>query len=199
LRYFSQRPRKHQVQTYLLKKGQLLDALVYLTASKTASSGVCVVCFHSLATQPTVSEGRYRVKKNSWRIKANSSCNPSSRCSLSMCCIDDTCPIPAIGSLLLIVLIFILANSPMRPARFTSTVRPSLRPAVRNLPAMEFSSRRVLRRHDAPPCCCAPKPPGQAVSHWAIQPPKPLPQPMLDLEARVRIDHQGLKNARHGL
>src|ERR1039458_4182199 len=46
----------------------------------------------------------------------------------------------------------------------------SLLPHVRILPATEFSSALVSRRPDAPPCCCAPKPPGRIVpgSHMIL-------------------------------
>ena len=41
--------------------------------------------------------------------------------------------------------------------------RHSLPPAAHNPPVREFSSERVSHKRDAPPCCCAPKPPVRTV------------------------------------
>src|ERR1035441_9133370 len=50
----------------------------------------------------------------------------------------------------------------------------SLLPAVRNLPAMEFSSMLASLRHDAPPCCCVLMPPARTVPgsrrSWRVPP-----------------------------
>ena len=70
-------------------------------------------------------------------------------------CVFD--PIPERGFVVRIV------PSPMVPAEFTSPVRSLQLPVARNLPGTGFSSGRVWRRRDAPPCYCGPKPPAQTV------------------------------------
>jgi len=56
-----------------------------------------------------------------------------------------------------------IVSSRLALAVVTWLVRPVSLPVVRNLPVREFSSGRVWRKRDAPPCCCGPKPPAQTV------------------------------------